>query len=72
MSGSFEDGVPLGNITIVGKAYPDKQFGAAAAGVLCDTSGASMHANGTTTYVTGLSSLTEAGAWKSDLKISFS
>ena len=71
VSGSFEDDIPLANITILGKAYPDKKFDVAAAGVPCDTSGASMYANGTTTYVTGLSSLTGAGAWKSDLKMSF-
>jgi alpha-glucosidase len=69
VTGSFEDGIPLANITIAGASTLPKDIKLHVDGAACETSVITVVAGGDVTYITGLEGVTTAGAWKSDLTL---
>jgi alpha-glucosidase len=68
-SGSFDDGLPLANVTIAGVYSCPTSFRLEVAGQSQDSSSATQRCSGSTLHITGLESATSQGAWKDDLKI---
>lgn len=71
-SGSFDDGLPLANITIAGVRSCPTAFRLEVGGQTRDSSNATQNCIGSTLYITGLESATSQGAWKENLKIALS
>lgn len=69
VTGDFEDGIPLANITIAGASALPKDIKLHVAGAACETSVVEIKTGGNVTYITGLEGVTTAGAWQSDLTL---
>jgi alpha-glucosidase len=69
VTGAFEDGIPLANITIAGTSTLPKDIRLHVDGAACETSVVQIVAGGDVTYITGLEGVTTAGAWHSDLTL---
>ena len=69
MTGTFEDGIPLANITIAGASALPKDIKLHVDGAACETSVLVVKNGGNVTYITGLEGVTTAGAWQSDLTL---
>jgi len=69
VTGAFEDGIPLANITIAGASALPKDIKLHVDGAACETSVLAVKNGGNVTYITGLEGVTTAGAWQSDLTL---
>jgi alpha-glucosidase len=69
VTGTFQDGIPLANITIAGASMLPKDINLHVDGAACETSVVQVKAGGNVTYITGLEGVTTAGAWQSDLTL---
>lgn len=71
VTGEFQDGIPLANITIAGADTLPTGIKLHVDGAACDSSVVEVKAGGGVTYITGLEGVTEAGAWVGDLRLEF-
>lgn len=67
--GTFQDGIPLANITIAGAAKLPKNLNLHIDGSTCDSSVVSIKTGGNTTYITGLENVTKQGAWYGNMTL---
>ncbi|THV77101.1 putative alpha-glucosidase AgdA [Aureobasidium pullulans] len=69
VTGAFQDGIALANITIAGASALPKDINLHIDGAACETSIIEVKAGGNVTYITGLEGVTTAGAWQSDMTL---
>lgn len=69
VTGDFQDGIPLANITIAGASALPKDIKLHVDGAACETSVVEIKTGGNVTYITGLEGVTTGGAWQSDLTL---
>ena len=69
MNGTYQDSVPLANITIAGGANSHQSMSFHMGGVACDTSGVKMKKQGNSTHITGLENASKNGAWHSEMSM---
>ena len=69
VTGAFQDGIALANITIAGASALPKDINLHIDGAACETSIIEVKAGGNVTYITGLEGVTTGGAWQSDMTL---
>ena len=73
VSGNYQDGLPLANITIAGTSSKVQSIEISVNGKQQDTKAVKLtYSNASALYITGLEQATEAGIWNDNLKISLS
>lgn len=70
--GSFDDGLPLANVTIAGIKTGPSSVGLKLAGQQCDTSAVQMNYSNNVLLLTDLDGATSGGVWSGELKIMLS
>jgi hypothetical protein len=71
VTGSYSDTNPLANITIAGLTAQPSGLSMSIGGIQLSTDGISQSYTNGTLMLTGLSSMTESGAWSENLQVSF-
>ncbi|KAK3656414.1 hypothetical protein LTR56_003117 [Elasticomyces elasticus] len=70
VSGEYNDGLPLANITIAGISSHTHRVSVSLGGKACNSRGAKFdHSNGGVLSITGLQHATSGGAWSGDLTV---
>lgn len=70
VSGVYEDGLPLANITIAGITSRPRGVDVQLGGQRCNTGGAKlMYGDGDVLFITALEEATKAGAWSGNLGV---
>jgi len=68
VSGDYQDGIPLANITIAGMKWKPQRVSVESGGESCNTQRARLSCDdGDVLRITGLEQATHGGAWKGNL-----